>query len=170
MKLHAMTSMKNLLSGNSADSPSPVQNGDVHGKNVNKHSDNSDKNKQMHVHAISNGHMPSETSGFTYGVQRDTYGFQRETSQSSKDSPLRKVQGSSNRHTSNNTEITSLESPELSKGTSGTATPGQVNASIDSSQQGQTENNNKEVRKKTEVNDDDVFVVLSYQRLLVEEY
>lgn len=167
MKLHAMTSMKNLLSGNSADSPSPVQNGDVHAKNgdvhnkngdahnkngdvhsknKNKNSDNNDKNKQMNVHAISNGHMPSETTGFTYGVQRDAFGLQRETSQSSKDSPFRQMQGSSNsRNTSNNTEITSLESPELSKGASGMATPGQVHASIDSSQQGHTENNNKEL-------------------------
>ena len=167
MKLHAMTSMKNLLSG-SADSPSPVQNGDVHtrngdihvkngdvyGKNrdihskdTNKNSDTTDKNKQMNVHAISNGHMPSETTGFTYGVQRDAFGLQRETTQSSKGSPFRQVQGSSNSQTtSNNTEITSLESPELSKGASGMATPGQVHASIDSSsQQVQTENNNKEV-------------------------
>ena len=146
-----MTSMKNLLSGNSADSPSPVQNGDVHAKNGDIHSKNAnknstDKNKQTNVHTISNGHMPSETTGFTYGVQKDAFGLQRETTQSSKDSPFRQGQGSSNsRNTSNNTEITSLESPELSKGASGTATPGEVHASIDSSQQGHTENNNKEV-------------------------
>ena len=122
-----MTSMKNLLSGNSADSPSPIQNGNVHNNTVDRNGDCSDRNRQMHVHAISNGHMPNE-SHFTYGVQR-------EASQSSKDSPVRHVQGSSSTRTSNNTEITSLESPEISK--SGTATPGQVN--VESSQNNNTE-------------------------------
>ena len=118
MRMHAMTSMKNLLSGNSADSPSPVQNGDVHIENARHKSDK----KQMNVHAISNGHMQSEP--YTYTFQTDN------------------VQGSSypNARTSNNTEITSLDSPQNSKG--GTATPGQVEVE---NVQNQSENNNTEV-------------------------
>ena len=135
MKMHAMTSMKNLLSGQSAESPSPIQNGNgnVYTENSRQKSDLS--NKQMHVHAISNGHMPSD--GFTYGIQS-------ESTLSSKDSPLRfNVQSSSNKHTSAssaNTEITSLESTDNGKG--GTATPGQVQVD---NLQNQSENNNTEV-------------------------
>ncbi|KAL4227269.1 hypothetical protein ACF0H5_012715 [Mactra antiquata] len=121
MKLHAVANVNQGM-GESDESlmNNPTQNGNVHNLNADKNSNQ----KQMQVHAISNGHtgMTVETT-----IQSPEFSSRIISPAKSSSSPVQEdgihMQGSSTPRTSNNTETTTVDSPQNTQDAEGGKSP-----------------------------------------------